>query len=427
MPHPTHPSLEYLLVAAVAGAGSFLATPIARAIAVRWGAIARPRDRDVHAVAIPRMGGLALLLGFGLALLTASRLPTLRDAFNTTTGGPEMPWILVAGGLLCLIGAIDDRYELDSLTKLAGQVLATSIMVTLGNVQLAFIFPPWGHTGTIVLGQDLAIPVTILLTVLTINAVNFIDGLDGLAAGVTAIGALSLFAFSYNLGRNDFLQIAAPPMLLTAALAGTCIGFLPHNFFPARIFMGDSGSMLAGLMLSAAATTATTNADPQGFNGGALKTLPLYLPLMIPIAVLAIPFIDLLLAVLRRVSAGQSPFAPDKRHLHHRLLELGHSHRRAVLLLYFWSALVGFGGAALAIFNGAWVLIVLMIAGVAVGVVLLVVPRLQARRRTARARRQAAAREPGRLAGMAAAAPPSVPANAANRRPEGDLSRPKAL
>jgi UDP-GlcNAc:undecaprenyl-phosphate/decaprenyl-phosphate GlcNAc-1-phosphate transferase len=431
MAHPTHPSLEYLLVAAVAGAGSFLATPIARAVAVRWGAIARPRDRDVHAVAIPRMGGVALLIGFGLALLTASRLPTLRDAFNTTTGGPEMPWILVAGGLLCLIGAIDDRYELDSLTKLAGQVLATSIMVTLGNVQLAFIFPPWGHTGTIVLGQDLAIPVTILLTVLTINAVNFIDGLDGLAAGVTAIGALSLFAFSYNLGRNDFLQIAAPPMLLTAALAGTCVGFLPHNFFPARIFMGDSGSMLAGLMLSAAATTATTNADPQGFNGGALKALPLYLPLLIPIAVLAIPFIDLLLAVFRRVSRGQSPFAPDKRHLHHRLLELGHSHRRAVLLLYFWSALVGFGGAALAIFNGAWVLIVLMIAGVAVGVVLLVVPRLQARRRTARARRAAAAREPGRLAGMAAAAPPNVPANVvpdgAGRRPEGDLSRPKAL
>ena len=430
MGHPTHPSLEYLLVAAVAGAGSFLATPIARAIAVRWGAIARPRDRDVHAVAIPRMGGVALLVGFGLALFTASRLPTLRDAFNTTTGGPEIPWILFAGVLLCLIGAIDDRYELDSLTKLAGQVLATSIMVTLGGVQLAYFAPPWGHTGTIVLGQDLAIPVTILLTVLTINAVNFIDGLDGLAAGVTAIAALSFFAFSYNLGRNDFLQIAAPPMLLTAALAGTCIGFLPHNFFPARIFMGDSGSMLAGLMLSAAATTATTNADPQGYNG-ALKTLPLYLPLLIPIAVLAVPFIDLLLAVFRRVRRGQSPFAPDKRHLHHRLLELGHSHRRAVLLLYFWSALVGFGGAALAIFSRVWVLIVLMIAGVAVGVVLLVVPRLQTRRRNARTRRKASTQQPGRLAGVAAKAPPNVVAdvaqNGAPKRPEGDLSRPKAL
>ena len=427
MGQPTYPSLEYLLVAAVAGAGSYLATPVARAVAVRWGAIARPRDRDVHAVAIPRMGGVALLIGFGLAIFTASRLPTLHDAF--TKQGPEMPWILASGGLLCLIGAIDDRYELDSITKLAGQVLATSIMVTLGGVQLAYLSPPWGHNGTIVLGQDLAIPVTILLTVLTINAVNFIDGLDGLAAGVTAIGALSFFAFSYNLGRNDFLQIAAPPMLLSAALAGTCIGFLPHNFFPARIFMGDSGSMLAGLMLSAAATTATTNGDPQGFNGG-LKTLPLYLPLLLPIAVLAIPFVDLLLAVFRRVTSGQSPFAPDKRHLHHRLLELGHSHRRAVLLLYFWSALVGFGGAALAIFTGAWVLIALIIAGVAVGVLLLVVPRLRARRRSARARRRAAERESQRRIGVpapASQASPGVPTSGADRVPEADLSRPSAL
>ncbi len=426
MGHPTHPSLEYLLVAAVAGAGSFLATPIARAIAVRWGAIARPRDRDVHAVAIPRMGGVALLVGFGLAIFTASRLPTLRDAF-TNQAGPEMPWILFAGTLLCVIGALDDRYDLDSVTKLAGQVLATSIMVTLGGVQLAYFAPPWGDTGTIVLGQDLAIPVTILLTVLTINAINFIDGLDGLAAGVTAIGALAFFAFSYNLGRDDFLQIAAPPMLLTAALAGTCIGFLPHNFFPARIFMGDSGSMLVGLMLSAAATTATTNADPQGFNGP-LKTLPLYLPLLIPLGVLAIPFIDLLLAVFRRVSRGQSPFAPDKRHLHHRLLELGHSHRRAVLLLYFWSALVGFGGAALAVFNGAWVLLVLIIAGIAVGVVLLVVPRLQARRRTARAQRAARERKArtARVERVPTPAPTAV-GSATDDGAEGDLSRPTAL
>jgi UDP-GlcNAc:undecaprenyl-phosphate GlcNAc-1-phosphate transferase len=385
--HPTHPSLEYLLVAAVAGAGSFLATPVARAIAVRWGAIARPRDRDVHAVAIPRMGGVALLVGFGLALFTASKLPTLRDAFDT---GPEMPWIVVAAGLICLIGAIDDRFELDSLTKLAGQVLATGIMVTLGGVQLAEVYLPWGDNGTVVLGQDLAIPVTILLTVLTINAINFIDGLDGLAAGVTAIGALSFFAFSYHLGENNFQQIAAPPTLLTAALAGTCIGFLPHNFFPARIFMGDSGSMLVGLMLSAAATTATTNADPQGFNGG-LRALPLFLPLLIPIAVLAIPFIDLLLAIVRRVTSGHSPFAPDKRHLHHRLLELGHSHRRAVLLLYFWSALVGFGGAALSIFSGTGTFVVVLVLGVVLGVLLLVVPRLQARRHAARERRRARA------------------------------------
>lgn len=368
---PTHPSFEYLLVAAVAAAGCFLATPIARGLAVRWGAIARPRDRDVHAVAIPRMGGVAILVGFGLALFTASRLPTLKDAFVQVA---DMPWIMAAAAFICVIGAIDDKYELDSLTKLAGQVAASGIMVTLGGVQLTEVYVPWVFHGTVELGQDLGIPITILLTVLTINAINFIDGLDGLAAGVVAIGALSFFAYSYHLGQGNELNIAAPPTLLAALLAGACLGFLPHNFFPARIFMGDSGSMLVGLMMSAAVTTATTNADPQSLNG-VLGTLPLTLPLLIPLAVLAIPFVDLLLAVIRRIGSGHSPFAPDKRHLHHRLLALGHTHRRAVLLLYFWAALLGFGGAAVAIFRSRTGLVWGIGCGAAIGLLWLVIPR----------------------------------------------------
>jgi UDP-GlcNAc:undecaprenyl-phosphate/decaprenyl-phosphate GlcNAc-1-phosphate transferase len=370
-----HPSLEYALVAGIAASGTFLFTPLARRVAIAWGAVARPRDRDVHAVATPRMGGVALLLGFAMALFVAARLPALSGSF---VNGPEMPWVLLSGVIICLIGVIDDRYELDSLTKLAGQVLATGLMVTKGGVQLAVIYLPWGN-GTVSLGRDLAIPVTILLAVLTINAVNFIDGLDGLAAGVSAIGAGAFFVFSYHLARGGFLDVAAAPTLLTAALAGTCIGFLPHNFSPARIFMGDSGSMLVGLILAAGATTATTSADPQGFSG-ALGSLPLALPLLIPVSVLAIPFVELVLAVIRRVSRGQSPFAPDKQHLHHRLLELGHSHRRAVLLLYFWSALLALGGVALSIYRGPSV--VLIMIGVAiVGALASVVPGVRGRRR----------------------------------------------
>jgi UDP-GlcNAc:undecaprenyl-phosphate GlcNAc-1-phosphate transferase len=369
-----HPGLEFVLVASVAAAGSYVSTPLARWIAVQTGAIARPRDRDVHAVAIPRMGGVALLVGFALALFVAARLPALRDSF---ANGTEMQWVLVAGTLICAIGIIDDRFELDSLTKLAGQVLATGIMVTKGGVQLAEVYIP--GSGTVSLGRDLAIPVTILLTVLTINAINFIDGLDGLAAGVTAIGAGAFFLYSYHLARAGYLDVAAAPTLLTAALAGTCIGFLPHNFSPARIFMGDSGSMLVGLILSAGATTATTNADPQAFTG-TLSSIPLLLPLLIPIAVLAIPFVDLLLAVARRVRRGQSPFAPDKQHLHHRLLELGHSHRRAVLLLYFWSALLAFGGVAFAVWTGPWVLVMFLAIGLVLATLVSAIPRLQARR-----------------------------------------------
>jgi UDP-GlcNAc:undecaprenyl-phosphate GlcNAc-1-phosphate transferase len=366
-----HPGLEYVLVASVGATGTFLLTPLARRLAVAWGAVAKPRDRDVHAVATPRMGGIALLGGLAFAMFVAARLPALHASFDT---GPEMTWVLVAGVIICAVGVLDDRYELDSLTKLAGQVLATGIMVTKGGVQLAFIYLP--GNGTVSLGRDLAIPVTILLTVLTINAINFIDGLDGLAAGVTAIAATAFFLFSYHLARGGSLDVAAAPTLLTAVLAGTCIGFLPHNFSPARIFMGDSGSMLVGLILSAGATTATTAADPQAFNSS-LGSLPLWLPLLIPIAVLAVPFVDLVLAIVRRVARGESPFAPDKQHLHHRLLELGHSHRRAVLLLYFWTAVLALGGVALSVYRAAWVVFA-MVAAALVGIVVSIVPRLRA-------------------------------------------------
>lgn len=378
MPIAYHPRLEYLLVALIGAAVAYLTTPLARRVAVSWRAVARPRDRDVHAVATPRMGGVALFAGLCAAIFVAGRLPTLRSSFST---GPDFPWIVVAAALICLLGIVDDRFELDSITKLAGQVAATGVMVTLGGVQLSDIYLPWGN-GTVSLGPDLGIPVTILLTVLTINAVNFVDGLDGLAAGVTAISAAAFFAFSFHLAESGFLQLAAVPTLLTAALAGTCVGFLPHNFFPARVFMGDSGSMLVGLILSAAATTAGTGSDPQTFQN-AFGSLPLGLPLIIPLAILVVPFVDLLLAVIRRVRRGASPFAPDKKHLHHRLLELGHSHRRAVLLLYFWTALVAFGGVAFAVFHGPWVLVVIVVLAALVGTLASVVPRLRKAREPA--------------------------------------------
>jgi UDP-GlcNAc:undecaprenyl-phosphate/decaprenyl-phosphate GlcNAc-1-phosphate transferase len=253
-------------------------------------------------------------------------------------------------------------------------------MVTLGGVQIGEVGVPWGGDSTLVLGSDLAIPVTILFTVLTINALNFIDGLDGLAAGVTAIAAAAFFVYSYHLGQGGFTDIVSPATLLAAVLAGACLGFLPHNFHPARVFMGDSGSMVLGLILSAATTTATTTTDPQVF-GRALGSLPLLLPLLIPLAVLALPLIDLVLAVLRRVRQGRSPFAPDKQHLHHRLLELGHTHRRAVLLLYFWSALVAFGGVGLSFANSQWIVIIALCVLAVVGVLASLVPRLRSRRR----------------------------------------------
>ncbi|MBE7188869.1 glycosyltransferase family 4 protein [Jatrophihabitans endophyticus] len=369
----THPSFEYILVGCTAAIVSFLLTPVARRIAIRMGAVAKPRDRDVHAVATPRMGGIALFAGITLAILVGSHLPTLGSAFNF---GPDLPWLIVSGAIICLLGVLDDRFELDSLTKLAGQVVATGVMVILGGVQLEQIYIP--GVGTELLGTNDGIPLTILLTLVTVNALNFIDGLDGLAAGVTAISALAFFVFAYHLAQDGYVGAASPPTLIAAALVGACLGFLPHNFSPARIFMGDSGSMLVGLMLSAAATTATEGTDPSAF-GSTLGSLPILLPLIIPLAVLALPFVDLLLAVTRRVRRGRSPFSPDKQHLHHRFLEIGHSHRRAVLLLYFWSALIAFGGVGLSYDGSQWLVVWVLSALVVVGLLLTLLPSLRDR------------------------------------------------
>ena len=368
---------EYALVCCIAAAVTFLVTPVVRVVARRWGAVARPRDRDVHAIPTPRLGGVAIYTGMAVALLVANLMPTLQRTYQA---GSQTPAVLVAGGIICLLGVIDDRWELDSLTKLAGQVFAAGVMVLLG-VQLLILYVPVGGVGTLSFGRNDSFGLTVLLCLLTINAINFIDGLDGLAAGVSAISALAFFAYSYHLARVGYGDVAFAPTLLSAVLAGACLGFLPHNFSPARVFMGDSGSMLIGLTLAAAATTASTSADPQSF-GGVVTTIPLYLPLLLPLVVLAVPFVDLVLAVLRRVSAGRSPFAPDKMHLHHRLLEIGHSQRRAVLLIYFWSALLAFGGVAMSIVEGPLIVLSVVGALAAVALVLSSVPRLRASRRS---------------------------------------------
>lgn len=369
-----HPSLEYALVGSIAAAIALLATPLARVLAMKWGALAKVRDRDVHAVETPRLGGVAMLVGFAVSMLVAHDLPTLRLAFG---GESEIGGVVVGAAFISVLGMLDDRYELDALTKFAGQVTAAGLMCMIGHIQLAFLYVPWGRT-TITLDRDTGVLMAVLLTVLTVNAINFIDGLDGLAAGVTAIEGAAFFAYSYHLASTGFGDIAATPTLLCAGLVGACLGFLPHNFAPARIFMGDSGSMLVGLLLSAAAVTASTHVDPQ--SQGAVGALPLVLPLLLPLLVLALPLGDLALAVTRRMRRGQSPFKPDKEHLHHRLMQLGHSHRRAVLLLYFWSAVVAFGAVGMAVSNGPWLVAAVVCGLLAAGLLITAVPRLRSLR-----------------------------------------------
>jgi UDP-GlcNAc:undecaprenyl-phosphate GlcNAc-1-phosphate transferase len=383
---------EYVVVLLTAAVVTFLATPVVRVAAIRMRMMAAVRDRDVHVIPTPRGGGVAMYLGVAAALLVATRLPALQRTFDDS----QTVGVLIAGGLICLLGVLDDRFSLDALTKLTGQIAAAGVMVLLG-VQLLYLFLPVADIGTLILGPSVGVPATILLTVLTVNALNFIDGLDGLAAGVSAIAALAFFAYSYHLGLVGYDDVASAPALITAVLAGACLGFLPHNFSPARIFMGDSGSMMVGLMLSAAAVSATGQADPQTFDSAA-SLLPLALPLLVPIAVLFIPVADLVMAVVRRTRRGQSPFSPDKMHLHHRLLSIGHSHRRAVLIMYFWAALLSFGAVALSITGGTVEVLVVIGALLVVGVVVVLSPRARQAAISARQAEVAAQRQRSRSA-----------------------------
>lgn len=373
------PAREYLLVSLTSAAVTFLLTGLVRMLAIRVGAVAYPRHRDVHLTPIPRMGGVAMYGGVLGGIFLANNLPALSRGFAYTNDALA---VVAAGGLIVLVGALDDRFELDSLTKLAGQVTAAGILVLMG-VQWFMFWVPWagGDDGLgylLVLNGNQGQLLTVLLTVAMVNAMNFVDGLDGLASGIGLIAASATCAFCLGLLQAQGGDVTAyPPALIAASIAGACLGFLPYNFQPAKIFMGDSGSMLIGLMLATATTTAAGRIDPARY--GARDALGLLSPLLVVAAVLFIPLLDLILAVVRRTRAGKSPFHADKMHLHHRLLEIGHSQRRAVLLIYLWAGVIAFGAVSLTLFNDVVVVALVVGLGVLVAGIISAIPKMRTR------------------------------------------------
>ena len=366
---------EYLLVFLVAAATTYVLTVVAREVALRTHAVAPVRDRDVHAVPIPYFGGLAMLGGLWAAYAVAHELPFLSRANELVWS--DIRTVLTAGALICLVGVVDDLFELDALSKLGGQVLAGAFLVWR-DVQ--FYTWPQSEGGSIALPSSLAAVLTVFLVVATVNAVNMVDGLDGLATGVVGIGAVGFFVFSYELFRDNGLTLWISAAVLCAALAGACAGFLPHNVYPARLFMGDSGSMLIGLVFAGSALSLTGQIDPFRDLAGAAdadNVLIFLLPVLLPISILVVPMADLVLAVVRRTRAGRSPFAPDKQHLHHRLLEIGHSHRRAVLIMWMWAAMIGFGTVVAALYAGRLQWAALALALVVTLMVTFALPRMR--------------------------------------------------
>tara|TARA_B110000503_G_scaffold52005_1_gene83718 strand:+ start:1821 stop:2834 length:1014 start_codon:yes stop_codon:yes gene_type:complete len=309
---------------------------------MKAGAYMHLRNRDTHTKVTPRWGGIGMWLAMAITFLIVSHLPLVAKSF-----GREATGIFLAGTFIMILGALDDLYDLDSITKFAGQAVAGGILL-LHGVQILWL----PINGIYILPPSIGQVLTIVFVMVVINAINFVDGLDGLATGIVAICAAAFFGFSYLLAVVNGLNRAGAPSLITAIIIGVCIGFLPHNYHPARIFMGDSGAMFLGLLLSSAAITLTgqidVNAITQERSSSAL------LPLLLPFTILAIPLLDLVLAVIRRVRAGRSPFAADKEHLHHKLLSMGNSHRRTSAILYSWTAMFAFP-TVVAAFAPLWI------------------------------------------------------------------------
>ncbi|QIK73321.1 undecaprenyl/decaprenyl-phosphate alpha-N-acetylglucosaminyl 1-phosphate transferase [Propioniciclava coleopterorum] len=360
---------EYLLVLFVAAGVTYVAASLARRYAFRFNAVALVRDRDVHTKPVPYFGGVAMLAGLIAALILATNLPWLgrfelvqRDA-----------WAIFLGALvICVVGVIDDLFELGAAAKFSGEVLAAGIVV-LNGVKFYWIPLP---DRIIALDNIAAIALAVFVILFCTNAVNFMDGLDGLAAGVVAIGAASYFLYAYLLSYEQDLVRATTSSLVTVALVGICLGFLPHNIHRARMFMGDSGALLLGFLLATSVISLTGQLDPSRLNAGGGALFSAYLPLLLPFAVLALPVIDLVSAYVRRTLAGKLWFEADKQHLHHRMLQLGHSHRRAVGLLWLWAAVIAFGAVGIGIVDGWWP-IAATVAGLALAAVLTFWPRIR--------------------------------------------------
>ena len=348
---------EYLVSASLAAILCFLLTPLVRDLAMKSGAFLEIRSRDLHTTITPRWGGLAMWGSMSLTFLIVDHLRLVGAAFGRETGG-----IFLAGTFIMLLGALDDRFDLDSLTKFAGQALAAGILL-LHGVQILWL----PINGILTLPSNIGQVLTVIFVILVINAVNFVDGLDGLAAGIVAVCALAFFLFSYVLAVDNGFSRAGAPSLITAVVVGICVGFLPHNFYPAKIFMGDSGAMLLGLLLSAAAITLTGQIDINAISDQSSRST--LVPLLLPFTVLAIPLLDLGMAIVRRLRAGRSPFSADREHLHHRLLQMGNSQRQVTVIMYLWTAMFAFPTVAAA-FAPLWEALLM---GLAIGLISLYV------------------------------------------------------
>jgi UDP-GlcNAc:undecaprenyl-phosphate GlcNAc-1-phosphate transferase len=336
----------FVALAFVAALVTFAGSLLVWKLSLKYRLYPKIRERDVHTRPTPRLGGIAMFVGilaaFGAAAWVSSlgidRFANISIVFQDRS---QVLSILLAAALIVAIGVADDIWDLDWMTKLAGQFLAAGLIAWQG-VSIVSL-PIGGPDGGITVGSSwMSATITVFTIVLVMNAINFIDGLDGLVAGVALISNGVFFLYTYLLVQKtsplNYFNLAS---LIAVVVVGACAGFLVLNWHPAKLFMGDAGALLVGLLMATSAIAVTGQINPASLELGEL--FPAFIPIILPFAVLIIPLLDFGLAVVRRLRAGKSPFAADRKHLHHRLLDMGHSHLHAVLIFYGWTAVASVG------------------------------------------------------------------------------------
>jgi UDP-GlcNAc:undecaprenyl-phosphate GlcNAc-1-phosphate transferase len=289
--------------------------------------VAMPGERRLHQRPVPYGGGLAMFIAFLAAIIVADHIASLHGIFQ---GSSEPLGVVLGAAVILAVGLLDDAREISAPAKMAGQVLAAMLLVFLGATMFWLKIP---LAGTVVLSSDLTPLITALWVIGITNAINLIDGLDGLAAGIVAIASGALAVYGLRLVELGVLQTTNLGPLIAVITCGICLGFLPHNFNPAKAFMGDAGALFLGLLMAAA--TMEIGGRTEGVSG---QTYFFYAPLFLPLFILGVPISDMAFAYIRRVAKGTSFDTPDTDHVHHRLVRLGHGPRRTVVILWTWTA-----------------------------------------------------------------------------------------
>ena len=323
----------YLIVGAAAAGATAVMTPLVTVVARKRGWMAAPDERRNHPVPTPNIGGVAFLAGLLFALFVAS----LMDRFDPILeGNSEIIGVVLAALIITVLGLFDDIREVSAPMKITGTVVAGLALVWFGVTMFYFRVP---FLDVFVLSDDWIPLFTVVWLIGMTQAVNLIDGLDGLAAGIVAIASASFFLYSKHLENLSLLSEPNIGPLIAIITVGVCLGFLPFNFNPARVFMGDCGALLLGLLLAVSTSVVGGRADPQ-LQSFSAQTYFFVAPLFIPLLILGVPIVDVIFAVLRRTVSRQGLTQADRGHLHHRLIALGHGPRRAVVILWAWTALL---------------------------------------------------------------------------------------